>query len=67
MKVTFSDSILNILIPTIWLVSTIGLLIDRYWLMRPRLIDQMIAKTKKQGKCVVCERPMKIISVEEDA
>ncbi len=42
------------------IVVSIGDLVDRTWFERDRVINGLIAKMKKQGRCVVCERPLEI-------
>lgn len=65
MQVTFTNDFFQVIVPTFWLLSTLALIYDRYFLLKQRIIDQMIAKAKKEGRCVICERPMKIISADE--
>jgi len=44
----------------VYFVVSVGLLIDRYWLMEDRILDAMIEKTNKDKRCVICGRPMTI-------
>jgi hypothetical protein len=46
------------------LVST-GLLVDRYFLLFDRFVGKMKRKTNATGKCVICERPMRVYSDED--
>ena len=66
MRVEFMNDFFQIVIPTFWLLSILALIYDRYFLMNKRVIDLLFQKTKEEGRCVVCKRPIRIIPDEQD-
>ena len=57
---TLFDYIL-LLFFVLWIWS----IIDTHFFMKNRYINYLVKETNKKGRCIVCKRPMKIVSDEE--
>lgn len=44
----------------------IGLFVDSRWFYQERFIKHLVKKAKKQGRCLICNRPMNIVSDDEN-
>lgn len=49
-----------VLICIVTMIFSIGEILDRHFFFKDRFIDGLIKKCKKEGKCLICERPMEI-------
>lgn len=52
---------LNTFAAIAYFMVMVGLLIDRYWLMPRRTLEDFIKKTNERGRCLICGRPLKIV------
>lgn len=45
------------------LMASLALIVDMNWFYRDRLIQRMLKKCKREGRCILCKRP---VVIDED-